>query len=158
MWKVSGAMKRLSFSLVSLGTACALAMLLAPGCTTHGEGGRCDPNNTNTTGGFADCDATNSNGAPLICISGQNLTLPEGGQLQGFLCCPANRAEATTDVCKGSPASPGSDAAITTDATTDQSTSDVTTDQTTSDVTTDVSSDVSSDAPSDAESDAGDAD
>ena len=146
-------MKRLSFSLVSFGLAAALATILAPGCTTHGEGGRCDPNNKNSTGGFADCEATNSNNEQLICLSGANLTLPEGGTVDGFICCPANRAKATTDICKGSPISPGSDASIP-DTSTDQQTSDVTTD-----VTSDVTSDVQTDAPvSDAASDAPDGD
>jgi hypothetical protein len=154
MWKVSGAMKRLSFSIVSLGVAAALTAVLAPGCTTHGEGGRCDPNNTNTTGGFADCDATNSNGEALVCTSGQYLALPEGGTVEGFVCCPSNRAKATTDICKGSPISPGSDASIS-DATPDQSTADVTT----SDVTNDVAIDAPVDAQGDASSsDASDAD
>src|SRR5947209_3507483 len=148
MWKVSAAMKRLSFSLVSFGTVAALFVALAPGCTTHGEGGRCDPRNTNSTGGFADCEATNSNGAQLICLSGQNLSLPEGGTVDGYICCPSDRSQATTDICRGSPVSPGSEAGIG-DATADQSTADVTSDVT-SDVSNDVTSDVSTDAPSDA--------
>ena len=141
-------MKRLSFSLVSLGLAAALAATLAPGCTTHGEGGRCNPKNTTSTGGFADCD----NG--LVCTSGFLLALPEGGASQADICCPVDRSQSTTDICKGSPISPGSDASIP-DATTDQSTSDVTTSDVVTDVTTDVQTDSS---PSDASSDAGDAD
>ncbi len=153
MWKVSAPMKRLSSMVWPLGIVAALTFALAPGCTTHGEGGRCDPNNVNqTTGGFADCDATNSNGVPLVCVSGTTLSLPEGGIVQGYVCCPdpAHRDQATTDICKGNPISPGSDASIpdtgttetgTSDATSDQSTSDVVTDSQTSDVVTDSSSD-----------------
>jgi hypothetical protein len=150
MWKVSGAMKRLSFSVVSLGLAAALAAMLAPGCTTHGEGGRCDPKNLNTTtGAFADCD----NG--LQCTSGTLLSLPEGGTVDGFICCPQDRSTSTTDICRGSPVSPGSDASIS-DATTDQSTSDVVTSDV---VTSDVSNDVQTDAPiTDASTDAPDGD
>lgn len=149
MWKVSAAMKRLSFSLVSLGLGGALAMMLAPGCTTHGEGGRCDPKNLNTTNGaFADCD----NG--LQCTSGALLSLPEGGTVDGYICCPADRSTSTTDICKGSPISPGSDASIPDVVTTDTSTNDVTTD-----VTNDVTSDVQTDAPiTDSSSDAPDGD
>jgi hypothetical protein len=147
MWKVSGAMKRLSFSLVSLGVAAALSAMLAPGCTTHGEGGRCDPKNINqTTNQFADCD----NG--LVCTSGALLSLPEGGTVDGYICCPQDRSTSTTDICKGSPVSPGSDASIP-DVVTDTSTSDVT-----NDVVNDVTTDVVSDAPVDAPSDAPDAD
>ena len=146
MWKVSGAMKRLSFSLVSLGVGAALAMALAPGCTTHGEGGRCNPNNKTSTGGFADCDSN------LVCTSGLLLALPDGGGTsQADICCPVDRSTATTDICKGSPVSPGSDASIT-DATADQST------DATNDVTGDVTSDVDTDAPSDGSSDAPDGD
>jgi hypothetical protein len=149
MWKVSGAMKRvgiamsrlrrihrLPFSLVSLCVAAALTAMLAPGCTTHGEGGRCNPNNKTTTGTFADCD----NG--LVCTSGLLLSLPEGGTSQADICCPVDRSTSVTDICKGSPVSPGSDAAIT-DATTDQS--------------ADVANDVTGDAPNDVENDASDA-
>ena len=149
MWKVSGAMKRLSFSFVSLGLAAALAVALAPGCTTHGEGGRCDPKNINlTTNQYADCDDG------LVCTSGTLLSLPEGGTVNGYICCPQDRSTSTTDICKGSPVSPGSDASIS-DATTDQSTSDVTTSDVVSDVTTDVETDA---APTDAETDAPDGD
>jgi len=148
MWKVSAAMKRLSFSLVSLGLAAALSAMLAPGCTTHGEGGRCDPKNINpTTNQFADCD----NG--LVCTSGALLSLPEGGTVDGYICCPEHREQSTTAICKGSPVSPGSDASIP-DATSDQQTADVT-----SDVTNDVTNDVETDAPiTDASSDAPDGD
>jgi hypothetical protein len=150
MWKVSAAMKRLSFSLVSLGLAATLTVALAPGCTTHGEGGRCDPKNIDpTTNAFADCDSN------LTCTSGALLSLPEGGTVAGDICCPVDRSTATTDICRGSPVSPGSDASIS-DATTDQSTSDVST----SDVTTDVTNDVETDASStsDAATDAPDGD
>ena len=148
MWKVSGAMKRLSFSLVSLGVAAALAASMAPGCTTHGEGGRCDPKNINpTTNQFADCDDG------LVCTSGALLALPEGGSSQADICCPQDRSTSTTAICKGSPVSPGSDASIT-DSTTDQQTADVTTDVV-SDVTTDVAADA---PPSDASSHAPDGD
>ena len=140
-------MKRLSFSVVSLGLAASLAMVLAPGCTTHGEGGRCDPKNVNpSTNAFADCD----NG--LVCTSGTLLSLPEGGTVDGYICCPQDRSTSTTQICLGSPVSPGSDASLT-DVTTDQSTADVT-----SDVTGDVVSDVGTDAVSDASTDAPDAD
>ncbi len=133
-------MTRLSSIYLPLGIGVALALALAPGCTTHGEGGRCDPNNINaTTNTNADCDSN------LVCTPGQVLSLPEGGQVTGNVCCPADRSTATTDICRGSPVSPGSDAGIpetggetgTTDATSDQSTSDVVTDSTTSDVVTD---------------------
>jgi len=140
-------MKRLSFSLVSLGLAAALSAMLAPGCTTHGEGGRCDPKNVNpSTNAFADCDGN------LVCTSGTLLSLPEGGTVEGYICCPQDRSTSTTAICKGSPVSPGSDASIP-DSTPDQSTSDVTTD-----VASDVTSDVATDAPSDASSDAPDGD
>jgi hypothetical protein len=146
MWKVSGAMKRLSFSLVSFGFAAMLTMALAPGCTTHGEGGRCDPKNINqSTNLNADCDSD------LQCTNGALLSLPEGGTVAGWICCPVDRSKSTTEICKGSPVSPGSDASIT-DATTDQSTADVT-----NDVVSDVTNDVTTDA-SDASTDAPDAD
>lgn len=140
-------MKRLSFSLVSLALAAALGTTLAPGCTTHGEGGRCDPKNINqTTNLNADCDST------LQCTNGAILSLPEGGTVDGWICCPVDRTKSTTDICKGSPVSPGSDASIP-DTGSDQQTSDVV-----SDVTSDVTSDVETDAPSDAPSDAPDGD
>jgi hypothetical protein len=134
-------MKRLSSIYLPLGIGAALALALAPGCTTHGEGGRCDPANINpTTNLNADCDSN------LVCTPGQVLSLPEGGTVTGDVCCPADRSKATTDICRGNPISPGSDAAIvdtgvvdtgTTDASSDQSTSDVVTDSATSDVETD---------------------
>jgi hypothetical protein len=146
--------KRLPSMVLPLGIGAALAIALAPGCTTHGEGGRCDPSNVNPAGGFADCDATNSNGVPLVCTSGAVLALPEGGTVSGYVCCPGpnDRAKATTDICRGNPVAPGSDASIPdtgADATSDQSTSDVTSDAP-GDVTTDSPSDVTTDAPSDA--------
>lgn len=135
--------KRLSSIYLPLGIGAALAIALAPGCTTHGEGGRCDPANTNASGGYADCDSN------LVCTPGQVLSLPEGGTVQGNICCPADRSTATTDICRGNPISPGSDAGIPETSTTDTG-SDVTTDQTTSDVVTDSPSDVATDAPADA--------
>ncbi len=146
-------MKRLSSMVWPLGIVAALTFALAPGCTSHGEGGRCDPNNVNqTTGALADCDATNSNGVPLFCVAVSSLSLADSSFTQDHVCCPdaAHRNQATTDVCKGNPVSPGSDASIpdtstpetgTNDATSDQSTSDVVTDSQTSDVVTDSPSD-----------------
>jgi hypothetical protein len=144
MWKVSAErtmkMKRLSSIYLPLGIGALLAAALAPGCTTHGEGGRCDPANINqTTNLNADCDSN------LVCTSGTVLSLPEGGTVTGWVCCPADRSTATTDICRGNPISPGSEAGIpeagaetgTNDATVDQSTSDVVTDSPTSDVQTD---------------------
>jgi hypothetical protein len=125
-------------------------MMLAPGCTTHGEGGRCDPKNINpTTNQFADCDDG------LVCTSGTLLSLPEGGTVDGYICCPPpeKRAQSSSAICRGSPVSPGSDASIE-DAPTDQQTADVT-----SDVTNDVTNDVVTDAPiTDSSSDAPDGD
>lgn len=140
--------RRFASIYVQLAIGALLAVSLAPGCTTHGEGGRCDPNNIDVNGNFADCDTG------LICTPGSELSLPEGGTSEADICCPADRSLATTNICKGSPSSPGSDAGIPeggfdtgTDVTTDTTTSDVTTDTTTSDVTTDSPIESSTDGP-----------
>jgi hypothetical protein len=100
-------MKRLSSVYLPLAVGAALTLVLAGnGCTTHGEGGRCDPLNKNSSGGFADCDSN------LICTPGSDLSLPEGGTVSGNICCPQDRSKATTDICRGSPITPGSDASI----------------------------------------------
>jgi hypothetical protein len=82
--------------------------VLGASCTTHGEGGRCDPGNV-VNGAFADCDSN------LTCISGQELALPDGGgHPQGYFCCPSSGRDTlpADDICRGSPVSPGSDASI----------------------------------------------
>jgi len=133
-------MKRLSSWPISAALALALGAVLASGgCTTHGEGGRCDPGNVPAgTNQNADCD----NG--LSCISGQELELPDGGgHPTGYFCCPDNRqALPIGDVCALNPTSPGSDASIP-DGATESGPGDATTDQSTSDV-------VTTDSPSDA--------
>src|SRR5579859_2328664 len=70
-------------SLASLGVVVALAASLWGGCTTHGDGGRCDSKNGN-----ADCD----NG--LVCTRAQEILLPEGGVSQSDICCPQDRSTA----------------------------------------------------------------
>ncbi len=59
---------------------------------------------------------------PLVC--------PRAAPCTGYVCCPGpnDRDKATTDICRGNPVAPGSDASIPdtgADATSDQSTSDV---------------------------------
>jgi hypothetical protein len=94
-------MKRLGF----------LAFVIGVGaCTTHGEGGRCDPQNINSSGQFADCD----NG--LACIDQSDIVLPEGGASNASICCPATPADRQAlllgDICYLPPNTPGSDASI----------------------------------------------
>jgi len=88
--------------LIPMAIAAALCVSLAPSCTSHGEGGRCDPNNSN-----ADCD----NG--LVCIQAQDIILPEGGYSQAAICCPVDRAALMPgDICYLNSNTPGSDAGI----------------------------------------------
>jgi hypothetical protein len=124
------AMKRSVSAVLSLGTVSAAAglaigllLFLGPACTTHGEGGRCDPLNI-VNGQFADCDTN------LTCVQAGDIQLPEGGTSQASICCPSNRSALLPgDICALSPTTPGSDASIpdggfdtgTTDATPDQS-------------------------------------
>ena len=133
-------------ALLSLGQAVitvAIVVALAPSCTTHGEGGRCDPNNGN-----ADCD----NG--LICINGDDIILPEGGYSQAAICCPTDRSDLMPgDICYLNSMTPGSEAGIPEGGFPEASMMDVPVDQTSSDVT---QSDVSTDAPADASDAAGD--
>ncbi len=144
MWKVSREMNRLA-GLASVVMVLGLVASLANGCTTNGEGGRCDHTNV-VNGVYADCDSD------LVCVQAVDIRLPEGGTSQADICCPSNRALAQTQICMLSPPAPGSDAGIpdggfetgTNDATMDQSTQDVTADQAT-DVSTDVSTDTSGD-------------
>ncbi|HEY1955004.1 MAG TPA: hypothetical protein VGH28_05315 [Polyangiaceae bacterium] len=131
-------MKRLSSWPISAAVALALAGVLGSGgCTTHGEGGRCDPGNKSTTDGtFLDCDTG------LTCVSGSELELPDGGgHPSGNFCCPVDRTGLPLgDICLLSPTSPGSDASI----------GDSAPDSTVNDATTDQSNDVvTSDAPVD---------
>ncbi len=73
-------------------------------CATHGEGERCETNNNND-----DCD----NG--LICTPGGQITIvTEAGvnNSSADICCPPDRSQATTDICKLNPLSPGSDASL----------------------------------------------
>jgi len=140
-------MKRVSWLV-----ACAFGVVLyAAACTSHGEGGRCDPNNTGTDGTYLDCNSG------LTCVSGLELALPDGGgHPAGDFCCPASAQDRAAlppgDICAGNPSSPGSDASIpdgafndvtTTDATSDQSTSDVSTDAPEDTTTTDAADDAS---------------
>ena len=113
-------------SLASLGVVVALAASLWGGCTTHGDGGRCDSKN-----GSADCD----NG--LVCTRAQEILLPEGGVSQSDICCPQDRSTAPPgDICANNPITPGSEAGIPEggiDATSTDASSDATTDQSTGD-------------------------
>jgi hypothetical protein len=145
MWKVSREMNRLA-GLASVAIVLGLVASLANGCTTNGEGGRCDHTNV-VNGVYADCDTG------LVCVQAVDIRLPEGGTSQADICCPSDRSLATTQICMLNPAAPGSDAGIpeggfetgTPDVMTmDQSTTDVTED-TTSDVSSDVSTDTSGD-------------
>jgi hypothetical protein len=137
---MKGALHKVAGGLIPAAIAVALAASMAPGCTTHGEGGRCDSMNLN-----ADCD----NG--LVCIHGDDIILPEGGTSQADICCPVDRSSLTPgDICYLNTNAPGSDAGIPDTGT------DVTVDQSSSDVTTDVT-DAPSDAPADTTEDATDA-
>lgn len=113
-------------------------------CTTHGDGGRCDPANVPAgTNQNADCD----NG--LVCISGSELQLPDGGgSPQGNFCCPPTGRDQlpNTDICFANTNVPGDDASIPDTGTTDTGTNDATTDQSASDGATDASDAGSSDA------------
>lgn len=136
-------MKRLASWLIVLATTGALA----GACTSHGAGGRCDPLNVPAgTNQNADCD----NG--LVCISGAELQLPDGGgSPQGNFCCPTDRTQNLdpSNICYASSNVIGDDASIPDTGATDTSTSDAPSDSSTSDSATD--------APSDSASDAGDA-
>lgn len=139
-------MKSLSWApLSAAGVVFALACALAPACTTHGEGGRCDHTNV-VNNQYADCD----NG--LVCLPGNELALPDGGGApKGDFCCPGDpnvrAALPTSDICHGAGNAPNSDASIP-DGALETGAGDATSDQSTSDVVTD--------APSEAATDAGD--
>ena len=131
-------MKRLASWVIVLATTGALA----GACTTHGAGGRCDPLNVPAgSNQNADCD----NG--LVCISGSELQLPDGGgSPQGNFCCPLDRQSLDpSNICYANTNVPGDDASIPDTGTTDTGSSDATQDQSSSDA-----SDASSDSPSDA--------
>jgi hypothetical protein len=143
-------MKRLSWLV-----ACAFGAVLWAACTSHGEGGRCDPGNV-PAGSNQNADCNDG----LACISGTELTLPDGGgHLTGvYVCCPPTVQERAAlpddDICKSSASSPGSDASIPEGGINDVNVSDVVVDQSTSDVTTDAPADATS---ADAGDDAADA-
>jgi len=144
MWKVSRrTMKRVSWLL-----ACAVGLVVYAACTSHGEGGRCDPGNV-PAGSNQNADCNDG----LVCTPGSELALPDGGgHPQGYFCCPPDRSGLPiTDICAGSPTSPGSDASIPDGALGDGSVTDSSSDQSTSDVvTTDGSDDGATDAADDA--------
>jgi hypothetical protein len=130
--------------LASILLVLGLVGSLSNACSVSGEGDRCDHTNVSSTGQYLDC------ASGLICYPEEQITLPEGGTSQADICCPINRAEATTQICMLNPPAPGSEAGIpdggfetgTNDATLDQSTQDSPAD-TSSDVTGDVSIDTS---------------
>ncbi|MDD1751081.1 MAG: hypothetical protein LUO89_14550, partial [Methanothrix sp.] len=124
----------------------ALVASLAGACTTHGVGGRCDKQNT-TTSGNLDCDPG------LVCTSGSDLLLPgdSGARSQSDICCPSDRTTADPfTICALAPPTPGSDASIP-DTGTDGTVTDATTDQSSGDAAGDAAdaaiSDASTDAP-----------
>jgi len=131
-------MKRLP-AFASVTVVLGLFAALSPACTTHGEGGRCDPTNI-VNGQFADCD----NG--LTCYPAQDIHLPEGGNSQAAICCPTDRTQATTQICMLSPTAPGSDAGFPDGGFQDTGTVDSTVDQSTNDAPSDVTEDTTTDA------------
>ena len=132
-------------SLASLGVVVALAASLwGGGCTTHGDGGRCDSRNGNS-----DCD----NG--LVCTHAQDILLPgEAGTVsQTDICCPQDRSTAPPgDICAFNPVTPGSEAGIPesgVDGSETDAASDVTSDQSTSDAADGATETDATDAASD---------
>jgi hypothetical protein len=124
----------------------ALLAVLSASCTGQGEGERCQLANGND-----DCQSG------LVCYAASTITLPgTTNQSNADICCPANRADSTEDICKTGNATPTSDASINdsssnpdtgTDASGDATGSDATGDATSSDASGDAtSSDGSSDA------------
>ena len=82
---------RLAFGPVA---ALGLALLLAAACTGQGEGQRCQRANNISD----DCKDG------LTCIAA-----PNGN---ADVCCPADPRQATEEICKQAPVTPGSDASI----------------------------------------------
>jgi hypothetical protein len=137
-----GAMRQHLPSVASLLIAAALvAALSGESCTTHGEGGRCDHNNTTATNVAPDCDPG------LICVPKEQLTLPEGGTSGADICCPMDPTAraALTDICAQAPNTPGNDGGIPDGGFEASSPIDASTDQT----VTDAPEDTTSDAPDD---------
>lgn len=130
--------------------ASAVAAALFAACTSHGEGGRCDPGNV-PAGSNQNADCNDG----LVCIPGSELALPDGGgHPTGNFCCPPDRSTLPIgDICAESPPSPGSDASIP-DGALESSVPDASGDQSTSDVVTDSPDDTATDAPDDSASDA----
>ena len=145
-------------ALVRFPFAAALVVLAVavPGCIDQAEGDRC----STLTGTESDCEVG------LRCTPAAELSLTSGANGDGR-CCPADRTQSVTDVCRLGVAPAGADASIPSDnpvgadagtasdsqASTDSASSDsATTDSTTSDANATDSSDSAADASSDATS------
>jgi len=146
-------MIRSSMRWIPAAVVFATALSLANACTTHGVGGRCDLRNVPAgSTQNADCDTG------LVCISGAELQLPDGGgSPQGYFCCPPPGSTITVDpsnICYTSNTTISDDAAIPTDSggTSDTGTTDAATDSSSQDSSSDATADDSGDDSGDAAS------
>jgi hypothetical protein len=80
-------MTRLASTWLPAAIVLATTVSLAGACTSHGAGGRCDIRDL-PAGSSQNTDCDNG----LVCISGAELQLPDGGGTPaGYFCCPIDR-------------------------------------------------------------------
>jgi hypothetical protein len=140
----------------------ATSVVLFGACSGEGEGQRCettdDPGGPDNYGGGSDC-ASNLDCYPASTL-GATATSYASAALDPTLgiCCPPNRALATTSICSLQPSPPGGDAGFVDGGTSDAPSGDSSALEASTDGSSpsEASSDAPSDAPADSNADGSD--